>query len=337
MLTTGGHVGFLLPPVMRNARGTVRTAGFELEFSELSLQQSADIVRGVFGGEHVIESTFKHVVKSRHGDFSIEIDSRVLKKRMYEEPMRLVGLEPDQLDTRRLEEVLLDVFATFAPIEIACPPIPMDQLAPLEDLRRRLHERGAKGTRAAFWYAFGFHINAEVPSTDATVLRDHLRAFLLLYPWIKDRADVDAARQLAPFINPFPEEYVRRIVAEDGPALLSRLLDDYLAYNPTRNRPLDMLPVLAMLDRERVERWLPEGYKPLLSPRPTFHFRLPNCMIDERDWTLAREWNKWVAVERLASDPPQLAEMSRDYLVAEEESFKPFYDKWPGMLEDYMK
>jgi hypothetical protein len=44
-----------------------------------------------------------------------------------------------------------------------------------------------------------------------------------------------------------------------------------------------------------------------------------------------------VAVERLAHDQPRLGEMCRDYLLAEEASFKPFYDKWPELLESYMK
>ena len=58
-------------------------------------------------------------------------------------------------------------------------------------------------------------------------------------------------------------------------------------------------------------------------------------MLDEPEWRVAREWNTWVAVERLAYDPPRLAEMSRDYLDADRQSFKPFVDKWPAVLESY--
>lgn len=42
----------------------------------------------------------------------------------------------------------------------------------------------------------------------------------------------------------------------------------------------------------------------LVKARPAYHYRLPNCLIDEPDWRLAREWNTWVAVERLAADAP---------------------------------
>jgi hypothetical protein len=75
----------------------------------------------------------------------------------------------------------------------------------------------------------------------------------------------------------------------------------------------------------------------LVKPRPAFHYRLPNCMLDEPDWRIAREWNTWVAVERLAHDTARLAEMSRDYLNADRKSFKPFIDKWPAVLESYIE
>jgi hypothetical protein len=59
-------------------------------------------------------------------------------------------------------------------------------------------------------------------------------------------------------------------------------------------------------------------------------------MIDEPQWTLAREWNLWVMIERLASNPLRLARMSRDYLAADEGSFKPLIDKWPAVLDSYL-
>ena len=96
-----------------------------------------------------------------------------------------------------------------------------------------------------------------------------------------------------------------------------------------------MLPVLAHLDREGVIRRVEDPH--LVKPRPAFHYRLPNCVLDEPDWRVAREWNTWVAVERLAYDAPRLADMSRDYLHADRKSFKPFVDKWPAVLEQYIE
>jgi hypothetical protein len=166
------------------------------------------------------------------------------------------------------------------------------------------------------------------------LLRDFLRAFLLLYPWMKRRHEVDLARAISPYINAFPLAYVRLILADPYPGEARQLIDDYLEYNPTRNRPLDMLPVLAMLDYDRVMQRIGQQY--LVKPRPALHYRLPNCMVDEPDWTLAQEWNVWVAVERLACDSQKLSAMSRDFFEADEQSFRPFIDRWPNMLEQHL-
>lgn len=327
---------FHTPPVLHNARGEVRKAGFELEYSGISIADSALLVRDVFGGEHVIRSTFEHRVKGTpFGDFKVEIDTKFLKDKQYEAPLRTLGVNPDSTDTSWLECALLDVLSTVVPIEIAAPPIPITRLAPLDELRRRLHDAGAKGTRASLFYAFGLHINPEILSDEPALVLDTLRAFILLYPWLKREAEVDLTRSITPYIDRFPSAYRRLILRPDYPATRERLIDDFLEHNPTRNRPLDLLPVLMHLDAERVRRKLPD--LPLVNPRPSFHYRLPNCMIDEADWTLAAEWNRWVAVERLANDPQRIAEMAREYEAAEARSFKPFYDKWPGVLEEHMK
>ena len=336
---TSTDPAFLLPPVVSDETGNVRTAGFEFEFAGLDLQRAAQLVQQVFDGRHEIDSTFVHrVAGTRYGDFSIEIDTSLLKDKRYESAMRAVGLDPGKLDqgwVRNIESALLSVASTLVPIEIGAPPIPITELQPLDDLRQLLLTAGAKGTRAALLYAFGLHINPRVPTLEPRSLLDHLRAFLLLYPWIAKRVDADIARRVTPFINPFPPEYARLVLADDyAPVTQERLIDDYLTHNPTRNRPLDMLPVLACLDHERITAATKDPH--LVKPRPTFHYRMPNCLVDEPEWRVAREWNTWVAVERLAADPRQLAAMSRDYLDAESQSFRPFYEKWPDVLEQHL-
>ncbi len=326
---------FCQPPVLHNAAGMMRKAGFELEYTGVSITESARMVWEVFGGEHTVESTFVQRVQTEFGIFTCEIDTTFLKDKQYEKPMAALGIELDQSDRETLESVLLGVAATVVPTEISSPPLPINELEPLDELTRRLRGAGAKGTRASLLYIFGMHINPEIPSDDPAVLRDYLRAFVLLYPWLKDRAEVDLKRSISPYIKPFPTEYARLVLQKEYPASQNRLINDYLEHNPTRNRPLDMLPVLAHLDRERVMRNVEDAH--LVKPRPAFHYRLPNCMVDEPQWTLSAEWNRWVAVERLAFDAGRIAEMSREYERAEEASFRPFYDKWPDVLESYMK
>lgn len=335
MATSGRSSPFLLPPVAHTTDGRVRRAGFEFEYAGPDIKTSARIVGDVFGGAHIVHSTFAHGVATELGEFSIEIDASLLKDKRYEKPLRAIGIDPEKSNTQWLENALLDTFSTLVPIEVATPPIPIDQLDRLDELRQRLHDARAKGTRASILYAFGFHINPELPRDDPGLIRDVLRAFLLLYPWMKQRAEVDLTRRVSPYINPFPDEYARLILRADYPPSRERLIDDYLEHNPTRNRPLDMLPVLSHLDRARVMRHVEDPH--LVKPRPAFHYRLPNCMLDEPNWRVAREWNTWVAVERLACDAPRLAEMSHDYLRADRQSFKPFIDKWPAVLESYIE
>jgi len=335
MASNGRHSLFHTPPRIHNDAGRVRGVGFEFEFAGLDLHQAAEVVRRVFGGEHEVLSTFEHRVRTDVGDFRIEIDTSLLKDRKYEKLLRAVGLEPERMDTSWLENALLGTFSTVVPVEIGTPPLPVTELEPLDELRARLHEAKARGTRASILYAFGLHINPEIPASDAGEILNFLRAFLLLYPWVKQRAEVDISRRISPYINPFPDEYVRLVLREDYPREQAALIDDYLAHNPTRNRPLDLLPVLAHLDEQRVMRQVEDAH--LVKPRPAFHYRLPNCMIDEDGWTVAREWNTWVAVERLAADRRRIADMSADYLRADRAPFKPFVDKWPAVLESYLE
>src|SRR4051812_169298 len=166
---------FLAPPVLRNPLGEVRRAGFELEYAGVDISGSAAIVRQVFGGRETSFSTFHRVVETDLGKFNVEIDTSLLKDRKYEAPLRAIGISPEQTNLRWLEEALLGTFSTLVPIEIGTPPIPIDALARLDDLRQRLCLARAKGTRASILYAFGLHINPEIPSDDPGILRDILR------------------------------------------------------------------------------------------------------------------------------------------------------------------
>jgi hypothetical protein len=75
----------------------------------------------------------------------------------------------------------------------------------------------------------------------------------------------------------------------------------------------------------------------LVKPRPAFHYRLPNCMVDEADWTLAEEWNRWVVVERLAYDRAKTGRMSWEYLKADADSMRPLIDAWPDAARKHVK
>lgn len=305
---------FPLPRQIRNAAGAIRTVGVELEFAGVELEEIGQIVIDAYGGELQPVSPFEYrVVDTALGNFTIEIDLAILKQRSYLKLLDFVGvaLEPESL--RQAEDILARIASTLIPHEVASPPLPMTELGRLEELRARLQKTHARGTKASPQYAFGLQFNPEVPSLDAATILNYLRAFLLLADWLERQAQIALSRRLSTFINSFPQLYVRQVLQPDYAPDLDRLIADYIQANPTRNRPLDLLPVFAYLAPEQVQRSL-HAAKVKINPRPTFHYRLPNSLIDDAAWTLAQEWRGWIAVDNLAQVPEQFAQMSADYL-----------------------
>ena len=54
---------------------------------------------------------------------------------------------------------------------------------------------------------------------------------------------------------------------------------------------------------------------PRISPRPAFHYRLPDANLGQADWSVCLEWNRWLVVERLAENRPLLERMAADYIA----------------------
>jgi hypothetical protein len=154
----------------------------------------------------------------------------------------------------------------------------------------------------------GVHLNPTVPSSDPSVLRDYIRAFVMLYPWLVKVLHPDLSRRILSFIDPYPAAYGQLVLDPSYAPSLAQLIDDYLEHNPTRNRGLDLLPLFAHLDRERVARAVDD---PRISARPTFHFRMPNSQVDEPGFRITDSWRAWLEVERLACDPRRLADHAR--------------------------
>ncbi len=309
---------FLLPPRTRNHDGEPRRVGFELEFSGPSLESVADVVARTYGGTVHEQGRLERSVRGTSlGDFRVEVDSAILKDARYLDVLWSLGVERDRSALERLmqetiEDIIEGIAAQFVPCEIVTPPIALDQIPSVELLRHKLYRREAEGTRAAILHAFGLHINAEAPSLDAGSILQHLRAFLLLYDWLREVGEVDLTRRLSPYIDDFPEVFRRRVVDPAYAPDVDRLIADYLTANPTRNRPLDLTPLLAWLRPEAVASRVVDGH--LVSARPTYHYRLPNCQVDEPRWTIAGEWNRWVLVERLAAVPEAVEELGHAYL-----------------------
>lgn len=301
-------------PWTENHEGKPRRIGVELEMAGVDAEQIAAAVTDELGGRFEPESAFSgHVRDSELGEFRVELDAEVLTSRGYLDSLRRLGISIEAGDLRdNLESVLSRLAGLVVPHELVCPPIEFDALSRLDAVRANLHAAGAQGTQSSALYAFGLQFNVEIHDRSAAALLTMLRAFLLRFDSIVEREDIDLSRKLSPYVQPFPEDFVAHVLDPDYAPDRDELIGDYLHFTPTRNRPLDVLPLFAWLDEDRVAQ-APVEHS-LIKPRPTWHYRLPNCRIDDPDWNLATPWRAWAEIERLASQPPELKNLAAQRL-----------------------
>lgn len=282
------------------------------------------------------ESRTQGVVReTAFGTFKVEVDSTALQDKRYLRPLELLGFDRNSATAQVVEDSVLQVAREFVPIEVVTPPIPWDRLHELDRLWQALRRAGAEDTRDSLLYAFGLHLNPEPPDFEVKTIVDFIRGFLLLEDWIMRASDIDLSRLIAPYIRPFPESYRRKVLEAAYRPTWQEFVDDYLRDSPTRNRPLDVLPLIAFVGAPdlpaRVEDW------ELVGARPTFHYRLPNCELARRDWTPASEWNRWVMIERVAEDPNLLRELSRAYLNTSDWPLRMQRGGWADFVSEHLQ
>ena len=316
-----------LPPHQLNASGKPRRVGFEFEFAGVGLETTAALIKELYGGEVQFGGAFQCQVRETElGPFIVELDARALQDRAYLQFLQRVGIDLEQNEQDWLDRVLARLAGTVVPHEVVCPPVPLPQAHRLEELREALRRAGAQGTHSAVHYAFGLHINAEAPDLKAETIICVLKAYLLLRDALRRFGATDLSRRLSQFIKDFPEPYVRQVIDPDYWPDTPTLIQHYLMANPTRNRALDLLPLLAEIDRDALPPVLRDN--PLVKARPAFHYRLPNCAVDEPDWSLGREWRRWVGVERLAEDRDALQRLGAQYLQRRNEPLTGIHAAW---------
>ncbi len=292
------------PPRPHTAAGKPRRMGIEIEFSGLGMERISDIIREVLGGELDPQSKYEYFLRNASlgkfsGDFGIELDSAYMKKLGREQDP---DAEVDDLDNLA-ESVISLIAEQVVPFEVVSPPIPLPEVWRMNTVIQKLRESGARGTRQAPLYAFGLHLNPELPDLECATVLAYLRAFLCVFDWLVKRSEVDLSRRITPYIDPFPKAYMQLLLDAEYAPDINQLIDDYLEYNPTRNRALDMLPLFRHIDEDRVLAAVDDDR---INARPTFHYRLPNCQIDEPNWGLIHAWRDWLQVEALAADPERL-------------------------------
>lgn len=304
--TVANQHGLTFPPVTHSASGDWRKVGVELEFAGLTLEQTgralSEALGGTFNQHTPAEGQLNH---PQWGTFSVEFDWQFLKNRARAD----ANDEEKETDSQWLLW-LRDAASSLVPLEVICPPLPLSELVQVNHLIHTLHAHGAVGTGDAPHYAFGLHLNVEIPDQKPTTLLHYLQAFALVQHWLVKVNQVDLMRRISPYIRLYKETYVDHILQCSDDISLTQLIDDYLQMNASRNRALDMLPIFAHLAPQSLGKL---ADTPLIKPRPTFHYRLPNCQLENPHWDLAESWRSWLAVERLAHDHEARRELTTAY------------------------
>lgn len=297
-----------MPPWRTNDAGDQRRVGVELEFAGIDLVTAADAVWNTYGGEIAWRDAHSiRISGTDFGNFEVELDSD------FAHPSARSPTEGDLMArTAAIARAAIgDVIEHWMPREIVTPPMPIEALPTLDELCRRLRNLGAVGTDASWRYAFSVQLNPEVPSLACDNVLTIFRSFLLLSDWLRAVTAQSMLRRALPFAQPFPRNYVGAVLAAGYRPDWPEFIHDYLTANPTRNRDLDLCPLMAHVDEARVHAYLDD---PRIKARPTFHYRLPDSRIEDPAWSVITEWNRWVAVERLAADPEALAERTATFV-----------------------
>jgi len=298
--------------------------GFEVELSGITLEATVNVVQRALNAETVDETAAECSLHAEGlGTFNIEIDWAFLKR-----------IARDHVDG---EQQWLDNLSTLAsalvPIEVVCPPIPIGQLGALHAVSDSLRQAGAVGTEESLIAAYGVHVNTEIPALDAETIGRYLKAFCLLQWWLVEAHDVDPARKISPYIDLYPQAYVEVVLARETMSI-DDIFDDYLEHNATRNRALDLLPLLAEIDAERVAGTVDDDR---VNARPAFHYRMPNCQIERDHWSLANAWTLWCVVEALAEQPQSMKLLATQFLDARRPVLSVNRSEWVRTMDQWLK
>lgn len=329
-------MNFASLPYPYNANHQPRRAGFEFEMAVITPQTCATLICDIFGGTlSSVHSLEYHIKDSCIGDFTVELDAKPIKNIVAQLENANAGDNGSDWATfkQQISEWIGQTAGTLVPVEIVSPPMPIEQFNKLDTLIERLREHHAEGTRARWTNAFGMHVNIEIASDDAIYLCNILRAFLLLYPWLKHVMKVDISRRVLTYIDPFPKEYAMLVLRPEYQPDMLTFRNDYIAHNPTRSRALDFLPLLSHILPDTIDS-LPEDMQDMVKSRPAFHYRLPNCDVDNANWSIATDWNYWVRLEQLAGDSGKRASMMKRYVQMYDEHLYVADDAWLSVLQD---
>ena len=275
--------------------------GVEVEFGGISARHAAERSQRAFAPASRPEDPHALIVKGTPlGDLLVEIDTR------YAHPHRHPGTRWGKLSSAWAAR-LATASEYFVPRELVTRPLPFDRLPLVDRAVEILRAAGARETGPA---AFGLHFNVEPPRLDAETITAILKAFVLLNDWL--RRESRPRRMSSPdrLWTPFSSAYVRRVLAADyWPDI-----DDLTATIWQRTRRAIATSTscrcFCILTNERVRARLPNEK---IGQRAVLHYRLPTARVSQPGWSIAAEWNRWIAVERLAANHARLSRLAAAY------------------------
>jgi hypothetical protein len=264
----------------------VRRIGLELEFAGLTEEAAARTFADAIGGAVRHEAPRAWICDSAEfGACEVYLDTR------FDDKVAALG------------DTAVAAMRHLVPVELVTEPFDPAHLRLFNDGVEALREAGAIGSRDGLFLGFGLHLNVEIAAETADHLWRVLTAYALLEEHLRAAHPIDISRRVLPFVRPYPDGLVDAL-ATTRPDTVERLIDLYLDHAPSRDHGLDILPIFKGIDAGRVDAAV-HGLT-AVKPRPAYHFRLPDCRIDEDGWTVMPAWEWWNTVEAVAADDAQL-------------------------------
>ena len=271
-------------PQPKTPEGKTRLLGVEVEFGGLTEARAAQILAETAGS----------AVQRQDGDYRVEGTPFGSCKLYMDTTYR------DQGDTA-LGRAALDLARAVIPVELVTEPFTPARLDRLDQVLAQFRRAGATGTQDGLFLGFGVHLNVQILDDSVRHLWSVLTAFALTEPLLREAYGIDLSRRALPFVDPYPARLTDAL-ARGMPGSVDALAQSYFDISPSRNHALDMLPVFAHLLPDRTRRALAHGAGGTVSARPAYHYRMPDCRIDNPAWSLTGEWAIWCEIEALADD-----------------------------------
>ncbi len=330
---------FRKPGDFTNSENKPRRAGFELEFGNVYVKETARALQNALGGKITETNPFVFKIEnSSLGNLTVKRDAALLNSVKHRETLSKISIDFDPgTFASEIEEGVDRLSSFLIPCEIVTEPLLFEDFSKLDEVVKILNQLKAKGTQDSIINAFGLHINSSVPDLDVKTLVKYMQSFLLIVDWIIMDSGIDFTRRFfTSYIDPFPEPYFKKLLDPAYDPDIETFIDDYLEFNPTRNRSLDMLPILCEIDHDRVWAAVNKEERTLLSARPAFHYRLPDCRLGHQGWRIANEWNRWWYVEIIASDDRLRTELIERWNENRRLFFMTRKTQWTDIVKNFL-